>query len=127
MAFRNKYHVSSPADRTWFYRTYASKAEMIRARELELLRQQGVVRVVREQPVFKLGEDFTYRPDFVVQDAAPLNVEWAEDVKGHETIRFKVVRRLWAKYGPMPLRILKRTGSTWRVETIAGGADSDHG
>lgn len=124
MTFRNKYRVASPADRTWFYRTYASKAEMLRALELDILRQQGVVRLVREQPVFKLGEDFTYRPDFVVGEASPGN-DWAEDVKGHETKQFKTVRRLWAKYGPMPLRILKRKGSTWTVETIVGGAGGD--
>jgi hypothetical protein len=61
-----------------------------------------------KQPVFRLGDDQLYTADFaVMNDDGP----WAEDLKGGPPERsFNRIKRLWEKYGPMPLYVLERKG-----------------
>lgn len=127
---RNKYRVSPPDQRRWNGRTYASKAEMRRAQELHGLKDAGVYLEVVDQPSLWLGvPENTYRPDFLV--IAP-GEAYYEDVKGAETTAFKRIKKLWASYGRLPLRIVKAKGKRFetvevipgvgvRIETLNGG------
>lgn len=97
--------------------SYASKSEALRANQLDLLMRAGDIRFWIGQPLFRLGcPENTYRPDFLVVSQDDV---WAEDVKGVETAAFRRNRRLWTKYGPCELRIIKRVRDAWAVETIA--------
>jgi len=117
----NKYRVSPKHERTWNGTLYASKAESVRAMELQMLLKGGSLLLVEEQPRFKLTlADIVYVSDFRVRDDD--GREWVEDVKGVLTARFKVIAKLWARYGTLPLVILKAKGTlgqhTWKRETI---------
>lgn len=96
---------------------YDSKTEAmwVCGRMMEV--RAGALRNVMRQPRYTLG-DIAYRADLEVCDNQG-NV-WAEDVKGVETQRFRLVRRLWPKYGPHPLHVIKRRGRRWFVEQIGG-------
>ena len=120
---RHKYHVAPKADRTWRGVLYASKAERLRAEYLDELLRMGELIHVLEQPTYRLGcAENRYRPDFLCVDR---NGEvWAEDVKGMETQAFKRHKRLWRKYGPCPLRIVKLAGKKWKTtEIVEGGGE----
>lgn len=94
---------------------YPSKAEAQRAAELKTLGQMGYQ--WSRQPRFELGvPENVYVADFLV--TAPDGHQWAEDVKGWSTPKFNRDKRLWRSYGPMPLRILKRSGNGWKIELI---------
>lgn len=110
----HKYRVSVRHARTYNGVVYASKAEMRRAVELDLLLKAGQIRSYRRQPLYQLGADFHYRADFEVMRHDGVH---AEDVKGFETREFRRVKRLWRKYGPVNLVILKRARG-WTAETI---------
>lgn len=107
---KNKYNVSPPAERTWKLRTYASKAEMEYASWLWVLVVDGQITFIREQPRIELGlPENIYVPDFAVWyvgEDKPMFI----DVKGMETPAFRRAKKLWAKYGPGRLRIIKRRG-----------------
>ena len=47
--------------------------------------------------------DFTYEED---------GVTWAHEAKGIETARYRLIKKLYAAYGPHPLRISVRGGKT---------------
>lgn len=113
----NKYHVAPKEERTWQGVVYASKAEMVRAMELEALRQAGIVTKVVPQPRYQLGPDTVYVADFEVTYESGW-VE-AEDVKGFETREFKRKKKLWSKYGKCVLVIMKRECSRWKTERVA--------
>lgn len=117
----NKYGVAPAGERGLGGITYHSKAEMLRASELIVMYRGGAVRKVRRQVAFQLGEDTKYVTDFVVMD--DLGVEHAEEIKGMETREWRRVRKLWRKYGTMPLAVLKRKGRGWQREVIHGGAE----
>lgn len=100
---------------------YASKAEASRAQELDMLQQGGAVLWWIGQCKFRLGcPENVYVCDFLV--AEPVRgggvIIHAEDVKGHQTQKFKRDIKLWKAYGPMPLHVLSRQGSGWRHEII---------
>lgn len=103
---------------------YASKAEAMRAEVLDLAMLGGAVKGAISwwigQPVFRLGvQENVYRADFLVVEKYSIHVE---DVKGRETPKFKRDKKLWARYGPCDLWILKRKGkSGWHKEVIGGG------
>lgn len=116
----NKFGVAPAAERTWNGRKYASKSEMHRAMELATLVKVGQIKSVREQPRFTLGHKaIVYVSDFEVFDGERT---WVEEVKGKETPKFRMVRRLWPDYGPCPLLIFKRPkrGRGWDREVVKG-------
>jgi len=118
---RNKFGVSPAADRTWKGKKYASKAEMQYAMHLDNMMRAGQLSDVAEQPRYKMTKaKIVYVPDFLVTDAG--GSRWCVDVKGAETDVFRLKKRLWRFYGPpMPLRLVKKTGTGWTtVETIEG-------
>lgn len=100
---RGKYNVSPPEQRTWRGRTYASKIECQYAQNLRL---DASIQEVIDQPKVRLGDDFEYRPDFLV--IPRFGTPYYIDVKGAETADFRRVRKLWEKHGRLPLHILKR-------------------
>lgn len=119
---QNKYGVSPKADRTFDGKVYASKYEMERAKELRQGIACEVFREVIEQPRVSLGcRENIYVPDFIVIGQT---FAWFEDVKGHSTAAFNKNKKLWAKYGRLPLHILTRKGSGWDTEIIEPQGDS---
>lgn len=101
---------------------YHSKAEAIRARELDQLKAVGHVVWWIGQPVFRLGvAECKYVADFLVvtAHATPLldkrfetpfmfKEVHAEDVKGVTTSKFARDAKLWRRFGPCPLHLIKR-------------------
>lgn len=128
---RHKYGIADAVDRTYKDIVYGSAAEAECAQMFDLLVRGGVYVDVKRQVAFQLG-DIRYVADFVVNGFDPQQVlrRWVVEVKGVETQRFRLVRRLWPKYGTMPMLIYKRKGKGWDVETIEGaqrpgGGDGD--
>lgn len=98
-------------------RNYHSKTEAARAMELDMLVRSGDVLDWTPQPKFELGPaKIKCVMDFYVHSAN--DGAWVEDVKGAETDKFKILKKLWAVHGPCPLHILKRSGRTWKREVI---------
>lgn len=100
---RNKY---------WAQRTeydgvmYDSKAEAAHAAELNA---NPFVKWWLRQVWVPLGPDFGTRIDFLVALYAGKVVKVVgEEVKGVETAQFRKVRKLWPKYGPFLLHIVKK-------------------
>lgn len=84
---------------------YASKAEALRAYELDLMVKADRIAWWIGQPRFRLGcPENVYVADSLVIGYGEL---WVEDVKGRETAKFRRDKRLWAKYGPCELRIVR--------------------
>lgn len=84
---------------------FDSKSEAAYAAWLDGEKAAGRILFFVRQPKFTLGvPENVYKPDFLV-----VGPSWvvADDVKGSETPKFKKDRRLWAKYGPCPLRVVK--------------------
>jgi len=113
---RNKYNVSKPEARTYAGKVYDSKAEMLYAQCLwERLRAADLLEVV-EQPRIYLGViENIYVPDFLV--ITPRESYYV-DVKGVETPQFKKVKKLWAAYGRLPLKIVTLKGQIFHVNEI---------
>lgn len=109
-----KYGVAPAAERTARGRVYASKAEKLYADELWLRFEQGDILMLVEQPLFRLGEDETYRPDFLIVERDGLVV--AIDRKGAETARFQKTKKLWEKYQRISLRVVGKS----ETYTVAG-------
>lgn len=120
---RNKYGVAPKAERTIGGVVHASKAQSYRAAQLKLL-ADSLGWIVTPQPKFRLGcDENIYVADFHVRDPEgqwfhdcdpSINVtKWVEEVKGAETPKFRHDVKLWRKYGPCPLVILKRKGDGW--------------
>lgn len=83
---------------------YDSKSEAAQARHLDDLKPLGIWWV--GQPKFRLGcPENVYVADFLVVD--PTMGVHVEDVKGKETAKFKRDCRLWKRYGPCPLWIIR--------------------
>lgn len=106
---------------------YDSKAEAQYAMELDLELRAGKVAWWLRQVTVTLGiPEHTYRVDFVVGRVFPgsrgILFVVGEDVKAIETREFRKHKRLWRRYGPFPLRIIK----SGTVEVITPGEeDSD--
>ncbi len=87
-------------------RMFDSKLERDRAIELTALMDSGHISDLKFQVTYTLSKaQITYKPDFVYTEDGR---EIAEDAKGIETDRFKIIKKLWKAYGPCPLRITKR-------------------
>jgi len=112
-------------------RVYDSKAEADYARRLDEWREEGLVEWVLPQVTIPLGPDFSTRVDFLVehlgQPRLVLGKETsrteviAVEVKGYETPRFRKIKKLWRKYGPFPLWVVKQG----KIEEIITGGGSD--
>lgn len=111
----NKYHVAPKDDRTWNGKVYDSKAEMFYAKRLGTGVAMGVIVDYIEHPRIRLGEDTVYEADFLVVETDGV---YYVDVKGHETPEFKRVKKLWRKYGRLPLRIVKRNGDGFETAQV---------
>jgi hypothetical protein len=86
--------------------TYASKAEASRAYALDAALGLRMIRGWIGQPKFRLGlPENIYVADFLVFDRD--GTAWVEDVKGVRTAKFERDVKLWRRYGPCPLRILR--------------------
>lgn len=97
---------------------YASKAEGARAVHLDMLVRTGKIGWWIGQPKFRLGcPENIYVADFLVvgTDGRVLRVE---DVKGMETQKFKRDRRLWKRYGPCRLWVVKPLASSWSADQV---------
>ena len=126
---RHKYGVAKREARTYGPVAYHSKTEARRAVELDLAVRARSVLFWVGQPRFVLG-DIAYSADFLVWGRPPEAmldllggppdglIHWVEDAKGHETERFRLVRRLWPNYAILPLFVLKRKGNRWEPELI---------
>jgi hypothetical protein len=116
----NKYH-AKPTEYNGV--RYASKAEAKRAAELDLLKKNGDIIEWIGQPKFRLGvPENVYVADFLVVAPIPITIPgyretiqehdtWVEDVKGKETPKFKHNKKLWKRYGRLPLHIISRSGT----------------
>ena len=114
---RNKYNAKPTQYRGW---RFDSKAEANYARQLDIYQETGVISFWLRQTPIDLTENDRYRPDFLVVDAT--GDIYVVDVKGAETESFRRIRRLWLKYGPVPLKIVKKgriTETLWDNETVA--------
>jgi len=123
----NKYHAIRSKSLTT-KRWYDSGAERDFRDVLTIREADGLITEIVEQPVIKLGSDgeISYKADFVYWELIAIRGEprpmcknvparfkdrqvWVE-VKGFETERFKIIKRLWRYNGPGPLEIVKRKG-----------------
>ena len=91
-------------------RKFDSKLERQRGEHLIFLESIGKISDLEFQPqCYLTAAKIGYKPDFFyVEDG----VEYYEDAKGIETEAFKIKARLWSKYGPAPLRISVRSGTS---------------
>ncbi len=112
---RNKYNAKATIYRGW---RFDSKAEAEYAKVLDQQIETGHVHFWMRQVPFDITEDDRYKCDFLVFYT---NGEVAAvDVKGVETESWRRTRRLWIKYGPMPLHVVKKgriTETLWNGET----------
>lgn len=101
-------------------RSYSSKIERDRGDFLELLQKAGAIVNLKYQPRYFLSmAQISYHADFEYKERRGNGwVTIAEDVKGIETDRFRIIKRLWLCYGECPLRIVKRQGSVWQSEEL---------
>ena len=103
-----KFGVAAAERRTYRGVLYASRAEMARAEELDLMLMAGELRGWTRQVPFYLAPPLRYVVDFLVFHRS--GRAWAEDVKGVETPAFRANARLWREHGPCPLEIRKPGG-----------------
>lgn len=102
-------------------RWYDSGAERDFADVLQAREADGLIAEIVAQPVIELGPEgeIKYKPDFQYWEQKRLypasggygktRQVWV-DVKGVETERFRIIKRLWKYNGPGPLEIVKRKG-----------------
>lgn len=122
---RNKFNVAPKEQRTHNGKVYASKAEAEYAAVIGLSLRAGAILCVQEQPCVTLGlPELKYIPDFLItnNDGSKFYV----DVKGMETPIFRKNKKLWAKYGPGQLHIVKKSGKRFKpVEIITPQAKKE--
>lgn len=99
---------------------YASKAEALRALELDMMQAAGEIRWWISQPKFRLGvPENVYVADFLICNED--NMHRVEDVKGMRTPKFARDVKLWRRYGRLDLHIITRKNNGWQREVIAAG------
>ena len=110
---RNKYNAKATLYRGW---RFDSKAEAKYAEDLDRQVKAAEVHFWMRQVPFDITEDDRYKCDFLVfyTDGSVAAI----DVKGVETESWRRTRRLWIKYGPVPLHVVKRNRIT---ETLWDG------
>lgn len=122
MPKRNKFNVAARENRTWDGHTYSSKAEMLYAKSLYLLREAGEIVEIVEQPKFWLGvRENVYVADFLVVRADGRSE--VIEVKGKETPKWLHNKKLWARYGRLPLAVVVKSGKQFSLaEVVEGGS-----
>ncbi len=113
----NKYKVAPEEERTYNGTVYHSKAESTYAAQADMLLRSRDILGWKRQVTFQLGPDNNTTVDFVTTDR---HGEYVVEVKGFETPEFKKVKKLWKKYGPMAMHIMKRVGNRWQVSILRG-------
>ena len=99
---RSKYKATKAA---YAGELYDSRAEAAYAAYLDALEKSEQLEVLIRHPRYKLGcPENVYEGDFLVLIGRIIVVD---DVKGSETAAFKKNKRLWAKYGKWPLRVMR--------------------
>ncbi len=88
--------------------TFDSRAEACFYNELLFLQKAGEINIIELQPKVYLTEArILIKPDFLIEENG--KKVWI-DVKGHTTAVFQIKVRLWSKYGPGTLRLVKKNG-----------------
>lgn len=105
----NKYNAKRSE---WQGRMYDSKAERDRRIHLANLEMAGEVSEIKEQDCVELLDGLKYKADFSYMEAGR---RVYEDVKGVMQERFRVICKVWAHFGPGPLRIVVRKGAGWSI------------
>lgn len=106
---RNKFGAKRTGSLAFGGRVFDSKGEKERAEQLLLMEKAGFITGLKLQPTVLLTEaEISYKPDFyyVENDGTPVY----EDFKGVESERFRIIKKLWAHYGPEHLLITKKRG-----------------
>ena len=114
----NKYHAKKSDDNFFpelAARSFQSKLERDRARELCLLQKAGEIRNLQFQPrVFLTRAEVSYHPDFCYEEKRPdVNCKTTGRT-GHEETKcvsgypWLTNRKLWRVYGPSLLRVTVR-------------------
>jgi hypothetical protein len=100
---------------------FDSKAEADCWTLLRLKYRNTGIRIERNRQNVKLvpgKPGISMRPDFVAKYANDQVAEYLE-YKGAETAVYKIKKKLWAAFGPAPLRVWKTEGKTiTETETI---------
>lgn len=106
---------------------FDSRAEAARYGILKLWQMAGIISGLELQPKFKLTKAaISYRADFIYTRDNGQRV--VEDVKGVETDRFRMIKKLWQFYGPYTLIVTKKSGSGFVVkEAITPDAQTGFG
>lgn len=109
----NKYGAIRTRDPLDVSRSFDSQGEAARAAMLRLLERAGEISCLQFQVTYHLTDaQISYRADFVYVEKGRTV---AEDFKGVETDRFKIICRLWRFYGPCLLRVTKRWKKGFRI------------
>ena len=108
---KNKYNAKPTQYRGW---RFDSKAEATFAELLDQRKISGQVAYWLRQVPFDLTETDRYKADFLVIESD--GTIYAVDVKGFQTPAFMKIRKLWKRYGEMPLRIVKTNSQTETIE-----------
>jgi hypothetical protein len=110
-ARKSKYNVGARADRTWGGRVFDSLSEMRYAKVLVQAEKNGEITDLEYQPKVVMTEaKIVYKADFKYRVVKDNEVLWV-DVKGALTATFRLKLRLWKKYGPGKLRLVKQSGA----------------
>lgn len=114
----NKYHAKKSDDNFFpelAARSFQSKLERDRARELCLLQKAGEIRNLQFQPrVFLTRAEVSYHPDFYYEEKrhdCKCKTSWHsvhEETKGVSGYPWLTNRKLWRVYGPGLLRVTVR-------------------
>ena len=112
-----KYNVAAKQDRTYKGIVFASKMEMRRYIQLEMLEKAGEIRELTLQPRFLILEGFErngrhYKPIYYIADFLyfdpKVGKKVAEDVKGAKTEAFKIKEKLFHYRHNMELRLITK-------------------
>ena len=102
---------------------FDSKAERERYIQLKVLESAGEIAHLQYHCCVVTLTDvgLTYKPDFTYREN---NIDIYEDVKGVETDRWKIIKKLWRGYGLSILRVAKpiysKSGIRFKIQDIQG-------
>ena len=109
MIKRTKYNVARNTKKLY---GFDSLAERDRHTELTIFQAAGKISDLKRQTRVELEQDIFYRTDF---DYVSNGIRVYEDVKGVETERFRLIKKIWRLHGPGELLIVKRAGRSFEI------------